>query len=42
MFTPYMFPVTVKAVLFPCVYTVTYAGLLLGLAVFALNRRELP
>jgi hypothetical protein len=34
--------VTVESVLFPCVYAITYTGLLLGLAVFAFNRRELP
>jgi ABC-type transport system involved in multi-copper enzyme maturation permease subunit len=38
----YVLPVTAKAVLFPCVYAVTYTGLLLGLAVFVFNRRELP
>lgn len=38
----YVLPVTAEAILFPCVYAVTYTGLLLGLAVFAFNRRELP
>jgi ABC-type transport system involved in multi-copper enzyme maturation permease subunit len=38
----YVLPVTVESVLFPCVYAITYTGLLLGLAVFAFNRRELP
>ena len=37
----YALPVSVKTVLFPCVYALTYTGLLLGLAVWTFNRREL-
>jgi ABC-type transport system involved in multi-copper enzyme maturation permease subunit len=38
----YVLPVSGTAVLFPCLYFVTYTSILLGLAVWVFNRRELP
>jgi ABC-type transport system involved in multi-copper enzyme maturation permease subunit len=38
----YALPVSAKAVLFPLLYSVTYGGILLGVAIWAFNRRELP
>ena len=38
----YALPVSFKAVLFPFSYAVTYSGILLGVAIWAFNRRELP
>jgi Cu-processing system permease protein len=37
----YALPVTAASLLFPLVYVLTYTGLLLGLAVWLFNRREL-
>jgi ABC-type transport system involved in multi-copper enzyme maturation permease subunit len=38
----YVLPVAAEALWFPVAYAVTYTGLLLGLAVWVFNRRELP
>ena len=38
----YALPLTLDAMLLPTGYFVTYTGLLLGLAVWVFNRRELP
>lgn len=38
----YVLPVTAKSLAFPVIYFVIYTSILLGLAVWAFNRRELP
>jgi ABC-type transport system involved in multi-copper enzyme maturation permease subunit len=38
----YALPVSAQAVLFPLLYSFTYGGILLGLAIWVFNRRELP
>jgi ABC-type transport system involved in multi-copper enzyme maturation permease subunit len=38
----YALPVSAKAIFFPLIYSFTYGGILLGLAIWVFNRRELP
>lgn len=38
----YALPVLADAIIFPLAYAVTYSGVIVGLAVWAFNRRELP
>lgn len=38
----YALPVTAKAIIFPLLYSFTYGGILLGVAIWVFNRRELP
>jgi Cu-processing system permease protein len=38
----YALPVSAKTILFPLLYSFTYGGILLGVAIWVFNRRELP